>query len=259
MSEVLLRREDDSWCEVTIHRPQALNALNAEVLDALERTVAELERRDDLRGLIVTGAGEKAFVAGADITGLAELDPPAAAAFARRGQQVFQRLERCGKPVIAAVNGFALGGGCELALACHLRVFSRTAKIGLPEVGLGVIPGYGGTQRLARIVGLGRALELILTGNPIGAEEAWRIGLANRVVEPEELPAAARQLAAAITARAPRAVSLALEAVLAGHGLPLEQGLQVERSHFALAAATGDWREGVRAFLEKRRPEFRGR
>jgi len=185
--------------------------------------------------------------------------PMQALDFALMGQEVLAFIERMPQPVIAAVNGFALGGGCELALACHLRVFSRTAKIGLPEVGLGVIPGYGGTQRLARIVGLGRALELILTGNPIGAEEAWRIGLANRVVEPEELPAAARQLAAAITARAPRAVSLALEAVLAGHGLPLEQGLQVERSHFALAAATGDWREGVRAFLEKRRPEFRGR
>jgi len=249
----------DGVATITINRPKALNALNSEVIGELKDAAARCKTDEAIKAVILTGAGEKSFVAGADISQMAELRPQQAMEFMEAGIETFRMYEVLPKPVIAAVNGFALGGGCELALACHLRVFSRTAKIGLPEVGLGVIPGYGGTQRLARIVGLGRALELILTGNPIGAEEAWRIGLANRVVEPEELPAAARQLAAAITARAPRAVSLALEAVLAGHGLPLEQGLQVERSHFALAAATGDWREGVRAFLEKRRPEFRGR
>lgn len=249
----------DRWCELTIHRPEALNALNQEVLGELSAVVTGFKADPALHGMIVTGAGEKAFVAGADIGGLSDLDPGAATAFARHGQAVFDAIERCGRPVIAAVNGWALGGGCELALACHLRILARSARMGLPEVGLGVIPGYGGTQRLARLVGTGRALELILSGDPIPAEEAHRIGLANQVVEPAALLEAARTLAAKISTRGPRAVALALEAVLAGRDLPLERALEIEAAHFGLAAATADWREGTRAFLEKRKPAFEGR
>jgi enoyl-CoA hydratase len=256
---LVLRQEQNRWLEATIQRPQALNALNADVLEELAALAADLKSRADLHGAILTGSGEKAFVAGADIAGLVELDTPGATAFARRGQAVFDALERCGKPVIAAVNGFALGGGCELALACHIRVLSRTARIGLPEVSLGVIPGYGGTQRLARIVGAGRAIEMILSGDPIPADEAYRIGLANQVVEPAELLDACRKLAAKISTRGPRAVSLALEAVLSGRDLPLAQALGIEAEQFGRAAATADWKEGTRAFLEKRKAEFAGR
>jgi enoyl-CoA hydratase len=253
------RLEHAGWLEVTIDRPAALNALNAEVLDGLAAIVAELRARDDLRGMILTGAGDKAFVAGADISGLPGLGPAEAIAFAKRGQAVFDSLERGSKPVIAAVNGWALGGGCELALACHVRIAAKTAKFGLPEVSLGVIPGYGGTQRLARLVGAGRALQMILTGDPIDAEEAYRIGLANLVVEPTDLAEACRKLATRIASRGPRAVSLALEAVLGGRDRELPEALAWEAAQFGHAAATEDWSEGTRAFLEKRRPEFRGR
>jgi enoyl-CoA hydratase len=252
-------QEYAGWLEVTIDRPAALNALNAEILDGLAAAIAELRTRDDLRGMTLTGAGEKAFVAGADISGLIGLGPAEALAFSKRGQAVFDALERAGKPVIAAVNGWALGGGCELALACHIRVAAKTAKFGLPEVSLGVIPGYGGTQRLARLVGTGRALQMILTGDSIGAEEAYRIGLANLVVEPADLAEACRNLAARIISRGPCAVSLALEAVLGGRDRELPEALAWEAAQFGLAAATGDWSEGTRAFVEKRKPEFRGR
>ena len=256
---VLSRREENSWLEITLDRPAALNALNRAMLEQLAAVAAELAGREELCGMIITGSGEKAFAAGADISELAELSPPEAIAFARRGQDVFGALEGCGKPIIAAVNGWALGGGCELALACHLRVMARNARIGLPEVTLGVIPGYGGTQRLARLVGTGRALELILTGDPIAAEEAWRIGLANLVVEPAELMEACHNLASRIGSRGPRAVGFALNAVLGGSSLPLATGLAWEAAQFGLTAATEDWREGTRAFLEKRKPDFRGR
>jgi enoyl-CoA hydratase len=260
MSEPLvLSREHAGWLEVTIDRPAALNALNSDVMDGLTTAIAELRARAELRGMIVTGAGEKAFVAGADITGLTGLSPAEALAFAKRGQAVFDALERAGKPVIAAVNGWALGGGCELALACHIRVAAKTAKFGLPEVSLGVIPGYGGTQRLARLVGTGRALQMILTGDPIDAEEAFRIGLANLVVEPADLVEACRKLASRITSRGPCAVSLALESVLGGRDRALPEALALEAAQFGLAANTEDWSEGTRAFVEKRKPVFRGR
>ncbi len=259
MDTNLIREENAGWLEVTISRPSALNALNAEVLAELQGVAADLRNRDDLRGMILTGAGEKAFVAGADISELTGLSGPQAAEFARRGQKVMDAIEGCGKPVIAAVNGYALGGGCELALACHVRVLATTAKIGLPEVSLGVIPGYGGTQRLARIVGAGRALEMILTGDPVDAETALRIGLANRVCEPAELMAAARAIASRINLRAPKAVSIALSAVLDGRGLVLADAIGVEAAAFGRAAETEDWNEGTRAFLEKRKPAFRGR
>jgi enoyl-CoA hydratase len=255
----VLKVEHAGWLEVTIDRPAALNALNAEVLDGLEAAVSELRARDDLHGMILTGAGEKAFVAGADISQFPGLGPVEAVALARHGQAVFDGIERCGKPVIAAVNGWALGGGCELALACHIRVVSRTAKLGLPEVSLGVIPGYGGTQRLARLVGTGRALQMILTGDPVEAEEAYRIGLANLVVEPADLQESCRKLSARIALRGPCAVSLALEAVLGGRDRELPDALALEATQFGKAAATEDWSEGTRAFVEKRKPEFRGR
>ncbi len=255
----LVRAESNGWLEITISRPGALNALNGATLSELDSVIEELAARDDLRGMLLTGAGDKAFVAGADIAELADLSEAGAVGFSAHGQGIFDRLEGCGKPVIAAVNGFALGGGCELALACHLRVLSRTARIGLPEVSLGVIPGYGGTQRLARIVGAGRALEMILSGDPVDAETAFRIGLANRVVEPPDLMAASREIAARINLRAPKAVSLALRAVLDGRDRPLADALAMERAAFGHAAATGDWREGTHAFLDKRKPEFRGR
>jgi len=255
----LLVAERDGWCEVTVNRPGSLNALNGETLQELRAVVLDLRARAELRGMIVTGAGEKAFVAGADIGELAGLNPEQAIDFARQGQSIFALLEGCGKPVIAAVNGFALGGGCELALACHIRVLSRSAKIGQPEVALGVIPGYGGTQRLARIIGVGRALEMILSGDPLTAEEAYRVGLANKITEPAELMDACRALAGRISSRGPRAVSLALTAVLGGRDLPLSQAQAFEAAQFGLAAATEDWKEGTEAFLQKRKPAFRGR
>jgi len=255
----LVLEERDGWFELTVNRPSALNALNAQILDELARVIEELSGRAEIRGMILTGAGEKAFVAGADISELADLSSQEAIRFAQRGQGIFSSLENCGKPVIAAVNGYALGGGCELALACHVRVLSDNAKIGLPEVSLGVIPGYGGTQRLARIVGAGRALEMILSGDPISATDAHRIGLANQVCEQAALLQTCRGLAGRISLRAPRAVSLALESVLAGRNQTLPDALAFEAAQFGKAAATEDWREGTHAFLEKRKAQFSGK
>ena len=254
----LIVEEKDGWLEVTVNRPTALNALNGETLGELAAVAARLRETAELRGMILTGAGAKAFVAGADIGELADLTPPQALEFARRGQGVFDAIEGSGKPGIAAVNGYALGGGCELALACHLRVMATSAKIGLPEVSLGVIPGYGGTQRLARLVGVGRALEVILTADPLTAEEALRLGLANRVCEPGELLEVCRRIAGRISLRSPCAVSAALAAVLGGRDQTLAQALSFEAAQFARVAATPDWREGTHAFLEKRKPAFRG-
>lgn len=251
--------EANGWWEATLSRPEALNALNSALLADLDALLARFTQDGAVRGMILIGHGEKAFVAGADIKELSALDAAGALAYSRRGQELFQRIESSGKPVIAAVNGFALGGGLELALACHLRVFSKNAKVGLPEVSLGAIPGYGGTQRLARIVGLGRALEMIATGDPIGADEAHRIGLANRVVEQAELLDACRAIAARISQRGARAVADAFSVALRGADLPLAKGLELEAEHFGRLADSHDWKEGTRAFLEKRKPEFQGR
>jgi enoyl-CoA hydratase len=249
----------DRVARVTVNRPEKLNALDAGVVEDL-RAAFERVRSDGAVGAaILTGAGPKAFVAGADIVELARMTAVSAVEVSAKGQALTDGIEGCGKPVIAAVNGFAFGGGLELALACHLRVFSRTAKVGLPEVGLGLIPGYGGTQRLPRIVGRGRALEMILTGEPVDAETALRIGLANRVVEPEALLEEAGRLAAAVLAKAPVAVALALEAVLRGEAAGPVEGLRAERQLFGLAASTEDMREGTAAFLAKRRPSFKGK
>ena len=251
--------EKDGWLEVVIDRPKALNALNGATLGELDQVLTLLEGRTDLRGMILSGGGEKAFVAGADISELADLGPAEAAVYASRGQTIFSRIERGTKPVIAAVNGYALGGGCELALACHIRVLSTKAKLGLPEVSLGVIPGFGGTQRLPRIVGLGQALEMILGAEMIDAETAFRTGLANRVVEPEQLLDACRGIAGSISKRGPLAVAAALRATVGGRNMSIEDGLAYEVAQFGLLAQTEDWREGTGAFLEKRKPEFRGR
>jgi enoyl-CoA hydratase len=241
-----------------IARPEALNALDARLLDELEAAFSSLRDDPETGAVIVTGAGEKAFVAGADIKELATLDGVAGRAKSLRGQQVFSQIESLPKPVIAAVNGYCLGGGCELALACHIRIASENARFGQPEVKLGLIPGYGGTQRLPRLVGQGRALELLLTGDVVDAREADRIGLVNRVVPENELLPYCRELANKIMANAPYALSLVLEAVRAGASMPLERALLVEAGLFGLACATEDMKEGTKAFLEKRKPVFRG-
>jgi len=243
----------------TVNRPEKMNALNAEVLAGLDDAIQRARSDAEVGVMIVTGAGPKAFVAGADIAELATMTPVTGREHARRGQAVFSRLESLGKPVIAAINGFALGGGCELALACTLRVASENARLGQPEVKLGILPGYGGSQRLARIVGEGRAMEICLTGEPITAAEAHRIGLVNRVVPAGEALAAARELAAKMLANAPLALAFTMDAIHHGLDLPLEDGLELEATLFGVCASTQDMREGMAAFLEKRPANFAGR
>ncbi|HEX5409454.1 MAG TPA: enoyl-CoA hydratase-related protein [Gemmatimonadaceae bacterium] len=249
----------DRVATITVNRPDKLNALDDATMSELDEAIDVVERRDDIGGVIVTGAGPKAFVAGADIQELSAQGPLDGRVRARRGQAVLLRVERSRKPVIAAVNGFALGGGCELALACHIRIASENAKFGLPEVKLGIGPGYGGTQRLPRLIGAGRALQLILTGEMIDAEEAHRVGIVNRVVPRDALLAESDALLRRILANGPLAVALCIEAVQRGLGVTLEEGLSIEANHFGLLASTEDMREGMRAFLEKRAPRFSGR
>jgi enoyl-CoA hydratase len=244
---------------VTVNRPDKLNALNDAVMADLSQAADEITQNADIGGAIITGAGPKAFIAGADIGDLAKQGPFDGKRRALRGQDVLRRLETCGKPVIAAVNGFALGGGCELAMACHLRIASENAKFGQPEVKLGIAPGYGGTQRLPRLVGKGRALDLILTGRTIDAQEALQMGLVNRVVPADKLMVEAEQMLRGILKMGPLAVRLAMEAVDHGSDLTLEDGLLLEANHFGLLAATEDTREGLTAFLEKREAKFRGK
>ncbi|MHC4472352.1 MAG: enoyl-CoA hydratase/isomerase family protein [Planctomycetota bacterium] len=247
---------EDGLTTVTVNRPDKLNALNAETIGELTHAFTNLP--DGTGVVILTGSGEKAFVAGADIAELVEMTPTSAKEVSARGQAMCDAIERCGAPVIGAVNGFALGGGLEVALACNIRVASEKAKLGLPEVTLGIIPGYGGTLRLPRLVGEGRALEMILTGSMIDAAEAHRIGLVNRVYPPEELLPGAKDLAARILENGPVAVRYALEAVNRGAGAGLGEGLAVEQILFGLISATADVKEGLNAFLEKRKAQFRG-
>jgi enoyl-CoA hydratase len=254
----LLLDRDGPVATITINRPKVLNALNAPTLDELRRAVLDLKGDAGVRAIVLTGAGDKSFVAGADINELAVQSPVSGREHARTGQHVFDLIENLGKPVIAAINGFALGGGCELAMACTLRLAADTAKLGQPEINLGILPGYAGTQRLPRLVGKGRALEIILTGAPISATEAERIGLVNRVVPAAELLAEARKLAAALAAQAPVAVRYIIDAVNKGLEMPFAEGCVHEATLFGLVAATDDMREGTRAFLEKRKPSFKG-
>jgi enoyl-CoA hydratase len=248
----------DQIAIITIARPKVLNALNAPTLLELGRAFQSVRDDDDVRVAILTGDGEKSFVAGADITEFVGLGAVTAEALARRGQAIFSQIENCGKPVIAAVNGFALGGGCELALACTFRIASESARFGQPETKLGLIPGYGGTQRLARLIGKGRALQIILTADMVKADEALRIGLVNEVLPAAELLPRAEAIAKKIVANAPIAIRLTIEAVNKGWDMSLADGLAFEASLFGISFATADKNEGTSAFLEKRAPQFKG-
>jgi len=257
--ENLLVEREASFAIVTINRPKVLNALNTRTLDELRRAILELKHDDAVRAVVLTGSGEKSFVAGADINELAVQTPAGGREHALAGQHVLDLIEQMGKPVIAAINGYALGGGCELAMACTIRIAADTAKLGQPEINLGIIPGYAGTQRLARIVGKGRALELLLTGDQVSAQEAHRLGLVNRVVPGAELMAEAKRLAAALASKAPLAIRYILEAVHKGVEMPFPQAQVFEATLFGLVASSDDMREGTAAFLEKRKPAFKGR
>ncbi|MBM4193859.1 MAG: enoyl-CoA hydratase [Gemmatimonadetes bacterium] len=254
---LLLVSVTDRVATVTINRPDKLNALNAAVFDALATTFPALEARADVGAVVLTGAG-RAFVAGADIAELATLDPSALEALSLRGQAVMRGIERLKKPVIAAVNGFALGGGCELALCCHVRVASTKASFGLPECKLGLIPGYGGTQRLPRLIGRGNALKLLLTGAAVDGAEAYRLGLAQALAEPDALLGTATALATTMLSNGPLALAAAITTVDAGLDLPLDASLAAEARAFGALANTADMREGTRAFMEKRPAQFRG-
>ncbi len=257
--ENLILERDGAVAILTINRPKVLNALNTQTMDELRRAVLDVKHDPALRVLIVTGSGEKSFVAGADINELAVQTPASGKEHALRGQHVLDLLENMGKPVIAAINGFALGGGCELAMACTLRLAADTARIGQPEINLGIIPGYAGTQRLSRLVDKGRAMEMVLGGAPITAEEAWRIGLVNRVVPAAQLLDEARKLAADLASKAPIALRYIIEAINKGLDMPFAQGCVFEATLFGLIASTEDMREGTKAFLEKRKAMFTGR
>ena len=258
---LLLERDapDGMVAIVTINRPAVLNALNAATLDELRTALLEVQGDAAVRAIVITGAGDKSFVAGADIKELAQQTPVSGRELARKGQAIFDLVEGLGKPVIAAINGYALGGGCELAMACTLRIAADTAKLGQPEIALGIIPGYGGTQRLSRLIGKGRALELMLTGTPVTAAEAHRLGLVNQVVPAAELMSRAKQLAQQLAQQAPLAVRYILQAVNHGLEMPTREAQAYEATFFGLLATTDDMREGMRAFLEKRKPTFQGR
>ncbi|KZC41350.1 MULTISPECIES: enoyl-CoA hydratase/isomerase family protein [Rhodanobacter] len=243
---------------IVVNRPDKLNALNRDTLNELSLVFAQAAQDDAVRVVVLTGAGEKAFVAGADIAEMSGYTPVQARGFSRAGQRLMASIERLGKPVIARIQGFALGGGMELAMACHLRVASEKAKLGQPEINLGLIPGFGGTQRLLRLAGRGAALELCLTGAPIGAQRAYELGIVNRVVAPEALDETVNTLADQLAAAAPLAAAGILDAVLQGGENAIDQGLEFETQGFALVFSTADMREGTGAFLEKRKAVFKG-
>lgn len=249
----------DKIAIVTINRPNTLNSLNTETMEELGQVFAEIGRDESVWAVILTGAGERAFVSGADIQQFVGLSAPASQHFARKGQDIFRRIEELGRPVIAAINGYALGGGCELAMACTIRIASEKARFGQPEVKLGLIPGYGGTWRLPHIVGKGKALELILTGEMIDAQEALRLNLVNKVVPPAQLMEAALEMANKIIANSPLAVKLSIQAINHGMDTDLETGNHHEAALFGLCFASQDKEEGVKAFLDKRKPAFTGR
>lgn len=255
----LLYENRDGIATVTINRPDKLNALNGTVINELGDLAGTIGEDGAVRAVILTGTGPKAFVAGADISELTACNPTEAEVLSRKGSAVFRSFERCPKPVLAAVNGFALGGGCELAMACHLRVAAEHAKFGQPEVKLGITPGYGGTVRLARLVGRGRALELLFSGGMIDAREAWRIGLVNLVVPADQLLSESEKLLRTILENGPLAVAACLQLVEEQEGLPLDEALSLESRRFGELAGTADFKEGTGAFLAKRKAEFQGR
>lgn len=257
--ENLLVERDGAVAVLTINRPKSLNALNQQTLKEFDQALAQLAGDTGVRSVIITGAGDRAFIAGADIHELAVLTPSTARALALAGQHVLSAIETMGKPVIAAINGFALGGGCEVAMACTVRIAADTARLGQPEINLGIIPGYAGTQRLARLVGKGKALELILTGTHIPADEALRIGLVNRVVPAAALMMQVRALAAELAAKPAVALRYCIDAINQGLEMSFAAGCQHEAALFGLVTATEDMREGTKAFLEKRKAEFKGK
>ena len=249
-------QQNERILTITINRPDKLNALNRKTVEELGTTFSTLDKDDSISGVLITGAGNKAFVAGADISEIQALDMASGQEFARFGQKVFSQIENCTKPVIALVNGFALGGGCELAMACHIRIASENAKFGQPEVNLGLIPG---TQRLSRLVGKGRALELLLTGNMVDAARAFEIGLVNSIVSESDLIETGLKLLSTILKKAPLATRYVLETVQRGMELPLDQAIELEAEFFGKSCASEDMKEGTSAFLEKRKPDFQGK
>jgi enoyl-CoA hydratase len=257
--ENLLVEQDGAVTTLTINRPKVLNALNTQTLDELRRAVLAIKADDSVRVVILTGSGEKSFVAGADINELSVQTPAGGRDHAMRGQHVLDLIENLGKPVIAAINGFALGGGCELAMACTMRIAADTARLGQPEINLGLLPGYAGTQRLSRLIGKGRALELLLTGDHVLAPEAHRLGLVNRVVPAAELMGEVRKFAAALATKAPIAARYIIDAVNKGLQMPFAEAQVFEATLFGLVSTTDDMREGTTAFLEKRKAEFKGK
>jgi enoyl-CoA hydratase len=257
--ENILVDMDGAVATITVNRPKVLNALNTQTLDEMRRAILALRYDEGVRVVIITGAGEKSFIAGADINELSVQTPTGGRDHAMRGQHVLDLIENMGKPVIAAINGFALGGGCELAMACTIRIAADTARLGQPEINLGIMPGYAGTQRLSRLVGKGRALELLLTGDLVFAPEAYRLGLVNRVVPAAELMAEVRALAAALASKAPIAARYIIDAVNKGLQMPFAEAQVFEATLFGLLSTTEDMREGTKAFLEKRKAEFKGK
>ncbi|RMF58851.1 MAG: hypothetical protein D6748_07720 [Calditrichaeota bacterium] len=251
--------KDAPICVVTINRPEKLNALNQQTITELNDVMETLAEDDSVRAIVLTGAGPKAFVAGADISEIAHLNGEAGKQFAEKGQQVFRFIEKMKKPVIAAINGFALGGGCELAMSCHLRIAATHAKLGQPEINLGIIPGYGGTQRLPRLIGLSNALYLLCTGEMISAEKAMELGLVSEVVEGEQLLERAKNLAHQLAEKAPLALHYILDAVYRGINVDLDTALDIEAECFGAVCDTEDMKEGTEAFLNKRKPVFKGR
>ncbi|ELR69739.1 Enoyl-CoA hydratase [Fulvivirga imtechensis AK7] len=254
----LTEEVNDGILTLTISRPEYLNALNISTIEELRTALQDIYDNKEIKGVIITGEGDKSFVAGADIKEIAELNELNARKFAENGQEVFSLIEQCEKPIIAAVNGFALGGGCELAMACHIRIASENAKFGQPEVNLGIIPGYGGTQRLTQLVGKGKALELMTTGDMITAQDAKSIGLVNHVVETqEELLELSNKIMSKILSKAPLAVGMVINCVNAYYSAE-ENGYQTEANFFSNCTKTEDFREGTKAFIEKRKPDFKG-
>jgi enoyl-CoA hydratase len=247
----------DGILTITLNRPDKLNALNQATIAELDKAFQRVYDEADIKAVILTGAGDKAFVAGADIAEIAQLNYMNGRKFAEEGQEVFMKIETCPKPVVAAINGFALGGGCELAMACHIRVASSKAKFGQPEVNLGIIPGYGGTQRLPMLVGKGKAMELILTGDMISAEEAYRIGLVNHVVAPEDVMAKSEEILKKILSKGALSITLAIDSINAFYSS--DDGYQTEANSFGNCCKTEDFKEGTQAFLAKRTPAFKGR